>query len=363
MRKGYFAGIVFLLLSVAVSCIKGEKANIEVDIERVSFANEEGILNVAYLPQGIDIYVDAARINPSNLTLSFVLSEGASVRPDPATVSDYSGGRSFTVTSEDAQWEKTWTVRVITADMPVVFNFEHWYQPDGKRYMLPCEYIGDAGQPMQLNIWACGNEAYAYAAGKKDYTAYPTQPSASSEAATGEHALKLVTMSTGDLYKPIAAGNVFIGEFDPKEYEPRDGTHFGLPFRRKPLRFTGKYRYISGGETYISKEQDRCKIQAVLYRTDEQVKYLTGFTIADSPYVIARAELPESSSSSTSGEGYASFDVEFRYTGELDKAVLDKGGYNLAIVLSSSRNGDTYDGAIGSKLFVDDLEIHCDTNF
>ncbi len=265
--------------------------------------------------------------------------------------------------SEDAQWEKTWTIRVITADMPVVFNFEHWYQPDGKRYMLPCEYIGDAGQPMQLNIWACGNEAYAYVAGKNDHTAYPTQPSSTSDAFEGKYAVKLVTKSTGDLDKPIAAGNLFIGEFDPKDYEPRNGTHFGLPFRRKPLRFIGKYRYSSGGATLKTGEQDRCKIQAVLYRTDEQVKYLTGSTIAVSPYVIARAELPENSSSSTSGEGYASFDVEFDYTGELDKAVLAKGGYNLAIVLSSSRNGDTYDGAVGSTLWVDTLEIVCDTNF
>ncbi|MBR4070673.1 MAG: PCMD domain-containing protein, partial [Bacteroidaceae bacterium] len=63
------------------------------------------------------------------------------------------------------------------------------------------------------------------------------------------------------------------------------------------------------------------------------------------------------------GDGYVDFDFEFIYTQEVDKDILKSGGYNLAIVFSASRNGDTYDGARGSVLLIDDVKIICDTNF
>lgn len=41
---------------------------------------------------------------------------------------------------------------------------------------------------------------------------------------------------------------------------------------------------------------------------------------------------------------------------------LKNGKYKLAIVLSSSINGAYFIGAIGSTLWVDELEIVCETN-
>lgn len=356
MRKLTLVAIASSML-LCTSCIKDELPGIDADIEEVVFENTDGVLNVTYRHSEIDIYIDESRIDPSDMTLSAIISDGASITPSPAAIKDYTTPVTYTVTSEDGKWSNDWVITVISNDLPTYYDFENWYQPYGKKYMMPFENIGSEEQPMQLNIWACGNEAYAYVAGKHDYTAYPTQPSTEEEAYSGKHALKLVTRSTGDLYKPIAAGNAFIGEFDASDYEPRNGTHFGLPFRKRPLKFAGHFNYIPGGSTHITGEPDNCRLQAVLYTTDEQTKYLTGMTIADSPNVVARAEI-----SSAGTEGYQRFEVDFVYTSEIDTELLKSGGYNLAIVMTASRNGDIFDGAVGSTLYVDNLQIVCDEN-
>ncbi len=140
--------------------------------------------------------------------------------------------------------------------------------------------------------------------------------------------------------------------------EPRESTMFGLPFSHKPLRVVGKYRYKSGGSTLDSGMEDKCRILAVMYLTDEKVKHLNGFNIRTSPNIVGMAEIADGSS--TQGEGYHVFDISFRYDKVVDPELLAKGRYNLALVFSSSNRGDVYDGAPGSELLIDDVEIICE---
>jgi hypothetical protein len=39
---------------------------------------------------------------------------------------------------------------------------------------------------------------------------------------------------------------------------------------------------------------------------------------------------------------------------------LSRGEYKISIVLSASKDGDRFKGAIGSTLYVDDLELVCE---
>lgn len=354
MKIKYSALISLLILVGLSGCIKDEKPNIEVDITEVTSANDD-ILNVSINLNSeiIDIYA-VPGTDLSEMALSYGLSDGASITPDPESVNDYSEPRKFTVSSEDGNWHKTYTVTVRFSSLPTHFGFENWRQPDRVRYKIPFELADDA----RLNIWACGNDAYSFLTNKNDdFTAFPTQPT--SEAAVGDFAAKLVTKLTGQIDRPIAAGNLFIGVFDSSLREPKESTQFGLPFMDKPLRFKGKYKYRSGGLTLATRQPDCCKIQAVLYRTGNGVTHLNGFTIKDSPNVVARAELGEAYGADTPGEGFADFDIPFVYTAEVDPAALAAGGYNLAVIFSSSRNGDIYDGAPGSTLIVDEVDVIC----
>lgn len=346
-----------MLLSLS-SCIKDEMPNIEVDIIEV-LSPQEGILNVVYKSTSVEIYIDPAKIDPKNVTFDYRISDGATILPAPESVNDYSLPQSFLVTSEDGEWSKTYMVRIIFQDLPTAFDFENWYQPEGERYKIPVDIDKETGD--SLFVWSCGNEPYAFITNKyDDYTKFPTQPT--TEAAQGNCAVKLETKLTGDYYKPIAAGNLFIGQFDSSQYDPLKSTQFGLPFMKKPLRITGKYKYRSGGLTYFTQSPDSCRIQAILYKTDSQVKYLDGYTIKTSPNIVARAEMVDEGAD-TPGDGYQDFDFDFVYSQEIDRDILESGGYNLAIIFSASRRGDTYDGARGSVLLVDDVKIICDTNF
>lgn len=357
--------IKFLFLSIVLtatsSCIKDEKPNIDADIVEI-LSDSEGILNIIYTQTAIDIYADAARIDVADINFSFTLSEGATISPDPTDVTDYSSPVRFSVTSEDGNWTKNYTVRILFPEMPTEFNFEHWYQPEGEKYRIPYEPTTKSTDDNSgLFIWSCGNEPFAFTVGKNDdYTAFPTQPT--TESFDGQYAVKLVTKRTGDYYKPIAAGSLFIGQFDSSNYDPLESTHFGLPFTKKPLRMTGVYKYRSGGLTLKTNVADCCRMQAVLYKTDKNVSHLNGYTIKDSPNIVARAEMTDGGGD-TAGDGYVEFDMEFIYTQPVDTDILARGGYNLAVIFSASRNGDTYDGAVGSVLYVDNVKIICDTDF
>lgn len=356
--------IKFLFLSIVLTatsgCIKDEKPNIDADIVKI-LSNSEGILNVIYTQTTIDVYADAARVDITDMNFDFILSDGATIAPDPASVNDYSSPVNFNVTSEDGNWNKTYTVRVLFPEMPTEFHFENWHQPNGEKYRIPYEVSSVSTiDNSDLFIWSCGNEPFAFTVGKNDdFTAFPTQPTTDSY--DGEYAVKLITKNTGDYYKPIAAGNLFIGQFDSSSYDPLESTHFGLPFTKKPLRITGMYKYRSGGMTLKTNVPDCCRMQAILYETDKNTTHLNGYTIKDSPNIVARAEMTDGGGD-TEGEGYVNFDLEFNYTQSIDADILARGGYNLAIIFSASRNGDTYDGAVGSVLIVDNVKIICDTD-
>ncbi|MDE6691994.1 MAG: PCMD domain-containing protein, partial [Muribaculaceae bacterium] len=314
------------------SCIKDEMPNMEVDILEVS-APSGNILSVVIHSDIIDVYV-APEVDKTELELSFLLSEGATISPDPETIVGYESPQSFTVTSEDGNWTKDYMVNVRHNSLPLKYDFENWMQPERMRYLIPYEKT-ESGERML--IWSCGNEAFNFLTGKNDdYTVFPTLPT--DDAFGGNQAAMLVTRLTGQLDRPIAAGNLFIGQFDSSLREPRESTMFGLPFNNIPLTICGKYRYRSGGSTILSGERDGCRIQAVLYRTDQGEKHLNGFTIRTSPSIVARAEM--TTTDDTPGEQYADFNLDFVYEADVDHDAMARGCYNLAVIFTSSRNGD-----------------------
>lgn len=97
--------------------------------------------------------------------------------------------------------------------------------------------------------WASGNGGYALAVSQAAAKDYPTTQD---DNGWNGKCLKLVTRSTGSLGSlvgmPIAAGNLFIGQFDLTNAltAPLKATKFGIPFYSKPIRLTGYYKYKAG---------------------------------------------------------------------------------------------------------------------
>ena len=347
----------FLFLSILLlgSCIKPEPLNIEADIDDVRFDKPEAILNFVKENTRITVYANPGEANPSNMTMDFILSKGATIEPQPQTVKDYTSPVTYTVTSEDSKWKKTYTVSVVYEQIPLKFDFEYWHPSNTKVvYYTPFENVIMAGgQQTELNIWACANSAYSFIS--TESTSYPTQPT--EDAQHGEKGVLLKTRTTGDENRPIAAGSLFIGEFDASQLDPLESTKFGVPFMRKPLKLKGWYKYNSGGIIKGTSMVDSCNIRAVLYRTSPEVKFLTGKNIDNHPSIVAEAAIADGSSTS---DVYQPFDLDFKYKKEIDSKALAAGEYNLTIIFTSSRKGSHYLGALKSELKVDNIELVCD---
>jgi hypothetical protein len=193
------------------------------------------------------------------------------------------------------------------------------------------------------------------------------------------NAVKLETKLGGKILLmnvPVWSGNFFLGNFNINKalLSTLEATEFGRSYMHKPRCLQGYYKYRegSGKYNYNGTEIDRpdsCSIYAVFYRCDEGSSdvTLTAYDINTSPRILARAELPDGSS--TDGDDFHEFSIEFgAYAEEPD---FENHRYKLAIVFSSSARGGTpeydnagqptkkaiYAGKVGSTLIVDEVTV------
>ena len=161
---------------------------------------------------------------------------------------------------------------------------------------------------------------------------------------------------------PIAAGNLFIGSFDVSNAmsNPLKATKFGLPFRHVPTYLAGYYKYKAGdqfteGGKPVNGKRDICDIYAIMYETSESVPTLDGTNTFTSPNLVSTARINNAKETNE----WTYFKLPFTtLPGKfIDKEKLRDGKYNIAIVFTSSLEGDHFNGAIGSTLLIDEAEL------
>lgn len=355
--------LAFLGAMLALSgCIKPEAENMEADILVMTLPDSVLISPPHVTNTSVTAFVDFRKLNIKAVAPQFALTEGATILPASGTPQDFSKPVTYVVTSEDGNWKKAYRVSLLQNMAPDNFMFENWTVNADGNYYVPYELVEGEHQ----NIWASGNSGYSLIAPEKRPEAYPTQRTA--DAAQGQYAAYLETKSTGALGAvvgmPIAAGNLFLGSFDGAKAltAPLEATVFGIPFNQKPLRLTGSYKYISSGpvtdktgKPVIPAQHDLCDIYAVLFKASTEKPFLNGTNILTDPNVVAVAQLP--SGVATSGPGYQAFDLTFNYKSAVNEADLAAFAYKIAIVFSSSKNGAVFEGAVGSKLYIDNVKI------
>lgn len=367
---------------LTTSCIKDEPLNSECDIEvckvhheasdTIFYALSDTLQKVSSVDTVINFYT-RSRINPQDLSqvrVTFDLTPGATITPANGSVQDFSqGGVVYTVVSEDKLWSRTYKVRFLPrAVLNPDFDFENveLEQPRERFYIW---FAYDQNQKRQ-DLWATGNSGFALSRSSAKPHEYP---SVMLEQGVSGKGVKLETCSTGAfgamVNMRIAAGNLFLGSFDTQNAltDAMKATRFGVPVNRKPVRFTGYYKFQPG-----EKFQDRYGIEvpgrvdapdayAVLYKnTDENGLPVTlyGDDVLTHKNIVAIARVPEfkvTGISDTSNWEY--FDLPLEYKQELDMVRLSNLGYNLAVVFTSSIEGATFCGAVGSTLLIDESAI------
>lgn len=389
MKQSRFivAALSMSCITTLSSCFKEEPLNAECDIEQAYIHAEnpheiflhasDTLVNV--LPSEMEIHFKVKLgIDRTALSPFFKITQGATIVPKSGSTFDFSDAPvTYTVTSEDNQWTRTYKVfvdeDVRTIGETINFDFERFHLneaavlADKDRYYVWSDLNTNN---KEMNNWASGNEGFAISMPDAVPYDFPTTPT---EGFDGK-GVKLTTKSTGEIgasmNMPIAAGNLFIGKFNGTAalMDAMSATQFGLPFDRKPIKFSGYYKYTPGAK-YQDKNQkpvdktDEASIYAVLYKNHDikgNVILLDGNSIDETkklnPNIVARAQLAKVSPTSN----WTLFDIPFDYREDIDLDLLERSGYSLAIVFSSSADGAKFCGAIGSTLCIDKVRIVCE---
>lgn len=374
MTMNFKCILTSFLLSLSISsCIQDEALNVEAAIDSCTGTNIQST-TIDHLRKEIEVYV----LNGTDISqqeLIFTLPEGASIQAeetetnDQPPLYDFSKKtlRTFIVTSEDGATQTKYLIRVNKLTLPTSYSFEELKEITPYNVF----YLTNESGIMQ---WASGNPGYDLSGMALDETQYPT---VQHPIGYSGKCVKLTTLSTGNFGKPIgmpiAAGNLFIGSFDTQNavLAPLQATHFGFPFTKRPSKITGWFKY-KAGEVFTDKsgnivtgKKDKGDIYAVLYEAPSSDFSLDGNLFPNNgtgidEHIVLLARISEQEMTETSE--WTKFDLDFKpQNGKtINTEDLKNGKYKLAVVFSSSVMGAYFQGAVGSELWIDEVEIICE---
>lgn len=354
------------------SCIKDEPLNMECDILSAWVEGEE---YTPYFYHETDMRIEDIASNQNKIAfvtrsltglpkirVYFSLTPGATIEPASGSEQDFSDGPIiYTVTSEDGAYTRQYAITFQEAQQKThyQYDFEHfelgkyynWYEIDN--------YIG------RQDIWATGNPGFAIANAKNSPEDYPSVVEKNGFRGNG---VRLTTCDAGSLArilkKPIAAGNLYLGKFNTDKVMSNsvEATEMGIPFAQEPVKVTGYYKYRPGERftdknmTVVPNRTDSASIYAVLYpNKDNNGKsiVLNGGNVLTHPSIVRIAQVEKLPAT----DQWTRFEMTFKGNEHIDGKRLYNRGYNLALVFSSSKTGNLFEGAIGSTLYIDNVEI------
>ena len=273
---------------------------------------------------------------------------------------------NYVVLPEDKSTTKTYRVKV---QMGVDFSktsFEEWISD------------GDGSDPdfqKPIGDWATSNTGVVLinmmgpmlGLPPVDWIVYKT------EGQTGKGAAIETAHTTGaPVFIPgfpaipkITSGSLFLGSFVVDPINTLKSTKFGLPYFQKPAKVKGFFKYTHGAEYFVCKDPinaseiteldptkiDECALSAVLYEVstfNNENEFLTGVDIFTSDKIVAMKQL-----FSAGQADFTEFELVLDYKKEYDPTKK----YRLAVIFSSSKDGDKFSGAPESLLVVDEVEI------
>lgn len=375
-------------LPLLQSCIADEELSTECDILSVSedWLNEQPadfIVGDPVIkhsqPATITLRINPDKGNIHEMAPRFEVSEGATlyyndhgtlVRYYPAAVHDFSEPQTYSVKSADGRFVKDYIVKLDPGNIEIeAQDFEDFaFVDEAQNYQVLNQPLPD-GTGIYNNFWTSGNGGFKLTGMAESYTDYPT--AFVKEGRNDSYCAKLVTRDAGIFgihtrpMMPIAAGNLFVGDFNVNYamQAPRAATRFGLRTKQgKPLTLEGYYKYtaadvvVNQSKEPIPGKRDKADIYAVLFEIEPgNMVQLNGDNILTSDRIVLMARIDEPGEPTEWTHFSEPFKEKNGKTFSWER--LRNGGYAIAITMTSSRQGAYFEGAIGSTLWVDDLKV------
>lgn len=302
----------------------------------------------------------------------------------------------FRIVSEDGNWNRLYRLCVLH-DVPsegdMLFDFNDYELDSSKKY-----YIWNITDQNAVNglfgggdaTWKNGNPGFKLSKSSAKPFEYPSIP-LEGEGPDGSACVKLETMDTGAFGNMVnmrmASGSMFIGEFDVANAlkDALKATRFGLPFNHKPVKMTAWLKYEASTRAFQDKAGkpvegvvDEPDAYIVVYRNQDEAGnrvVLDGNDVLTSKYIVGMARLPHHTYLDEDGvrrdqlgndpiHGLTNewqqveFDVE--YTEDIDPEILANKGYSVIVGFSASWQGAYFKGSIGTKLYIDNVNVICE---
>lgn len=409
---------ILLLLPLAgsmalSSCISEEPLNMECDILQASLKMENPMEMFYHDYDTIEVVTSVSdsvrflarpKVKIGTIPLSLKLTEGATAYEKDSdkpfvngTPVDFSNNQThfFRVVSEDKMWERQYRIFVVNEktqeeeegeDSPGNFtaDFEDYaLDESGKYYIWQAE--GAAKDFFTDGVWKNGNPGFKLSKSSAKPMDYPGVP-VEGGGPDGSDCIKLETRDTGSfgamVNMRIASGSLFNGVFDVSNAlkDALKATQFSSPFKYKPLTVSAYIKY-EPGEKFQDKKGvavegviDEPDFYAVMYRNtdaDGNRIIIDGNDVLTSPAIVGIARLPHNYNADGSdkigntpihgvtGE-WQKFTLQMEYKEELDPEILANNGYSFVVSFASSWQGAYFQGAVGSKMWIDKLEVICD---
>ena len=386
------------------SCIAAEKANTECDIEAVSlhfdkpndfFYHEYDTMQTIISSESDIVFIIRSYASVQSVPTTLRVTEGASIFAQTpngdevpfqnGSLVDFSNDRvqRFHVVSEDKAWSRYYNISIVR-DTPsegnLVCGFENYHLDASGKY-----YIWEAPEVFTDGEWKNGNPGFKISKSSAKPMDYPSTPVAGG-GPDGSDCVKLETCDTGPFGKLVnmrlASGSMFNGVFDVGSAltDALKATQFGTPFTHKPVQLRAWLRFEQG-----SVFQDRLgnKVEGIVDEPDVYVVFfrnedangdkiqVDGSDVLTNPNIIGKGRLPHRlnpdgsdllSDSPIHGltNEWQEVIIPIEYSAEIDPDILANKGYSLAISFASSWQGAYFQGAIGNKLFVDNIQLFCE---
>jgi len=373
MRKIFITISAVFLLS---SCIQDELPNAEADILECAISDmpADALNEVVVENDAVKIWVKPD-VHIGVITPRFVLTAGATISPPNGTPCDFEEATEYfyTVTSQDGKWQKKYRIAVLSYVLTQTeFHFEHYEKAIETANFQHFYEQTDNGKQY---VWSSGNRGFAIVNGSVAAENYPTSSCANGKTGRG---VKLTTSSTGtagnNVGMPIAAGNLFIGNFDVSKAMTAtlEATQFGFQSKvgePDSLKFWYKYQrgaiYKDRNGNVIQK-MDNPDVYSVLYepvkKPDGTIERLNGTNVTTAENILSIAQVNPANivySDNIETEEYRQLSIPFVARKTIDPEKLRNGTYFLTIVFSSSAKGDLFEGAVGSTLYIDEVQLIC----
>lgn len=408
--------------ALVVSCESGEPLNMECDITSISL-DMSNPLDVFYAADNARKSIDEQTLTYTEDTITFICRTDCEIGAVPVTLSVTDGAvayhygehgenapftngtavdfsneqiQHFHIVSQDGAWFRDYFVRVVhrmVTGGDMTFTFEEYTLDPSNSYKF---YIWPAVDENAVNglfqgdpYWKNGNPGYKLSKSSAPADDYPTVP-VPGGGPDGSDCIKMETKDTGGFGKMVgylmAAGSLFNGSFDVANAlkNARKATLFGSPFAHKPIRLNVDMRYEPAAN-YQDKNGvihpelvDEPDAYIVVYKnTDENGKSvrLDGDDVLTNPYIVGIARMAHHVETDAQGvrhdipgnnpiHGLTSewkrFRYDVEYFEELDPERLANMGYSMVVGFCSSWQGGYFEGAIGSKLFIDNVFVECE---